>query len=468
MDPGGAQEDELLALSSICGPDEFVRSGASPAGVFRVRPQLRREFTSVLKKGDRQTEHCLSFLPPVVVTFELPADYPAGSAPVFTLSCLWLSASQLSTVRKHLGELWQDSGGGVVLFSWFQFLREDLLNLLSIDSRLEIHCPELPDDVANNEESHQPQASPITGPTGPLLWQELVRYNEECKQKEFAGHVHDCEICFTQKYGLECHRFTGCGHVFCKECICDLMSIHIKEGRVSMLTCPAVDCTSVVTPLQVKELVGEEMFARYDQFLLQSTIDSMSDVVYCPRKTCSAVVLLDTDDTWALCPSCAFPFCTKCREVYHGVSQCRTRKDSLDEESEEEEEERGSSVSSPENKGGQSKPVVPYVPLPLDLDSRMALWKDYELSSKERKKYLETVYGRIALRKGLADVPKLWLKENVKKCPKCHIRIEKNGGCNFMSCTKCPTHFCWLCLAILDINDHGSSHFKSKKTDCTL
>ena len=32
----------------------------------------------------------------------------------------------------------------------------------------------------------------------------------------------------------------------------------------------------------------------------------------------------------------------------------------------------------------------------------------------------------------------------LKRCPKCHNPIIKNGGCNYMFC-KCGCHFCWLC-----------------------
>lgn len=32
-----------------------------------------------------------------------------------------------------------------------------------------------------------------------------------------------------------------------------------------------------------------------------------------------------------------------------------------------------------------------------------------------------------------------------KDCPKCHVTIEKNGGCNHMTCRKCHHEFCWTC-----------------------
>lgn len=42
-----------------------------------------------------------------------------------------------------------------------------------------------------------------------------------------------------------------------------------------------------------------------------------------------------------------------------------------------------------------------------------------------------------------------WIAENTKQCPNCHKRIEKNGGCNHMTCRKeaggCGYEFCWIC-----------------------
>lgn len=38
-----------------------------------------------------------------------------------------------------------------------------------------------------------------------------------------------------------------------------------------------------------------------------------------------------------------------------------------------------------------------------------------------------------------------WLLANTMECPKCKCTIEKNGGCNHMTCRQCKYEFCWLC-----------------------
>jgi len=47
-----------------------------------------------------------------------------------------------------------------------------------------------------------------------------------------------------------------------------------------------------------------------------------------------------------------------------------------------------------------------------------------------------------------------WIIANSKECPKCKNYIERNTGCNCMTC-KCGHKFCYMCYA--DWSTHGSS-----------
>lgn len=57
-----------------------------------------------------------------------------------------------------------------------------------------------------------------------------------------------------------------------------------------------------------------------------------------------------------------------------------------------------------------------------------------------------------------------WLLSHTKSCPKCGKPVEKNGGCNHITCP-CGAHFCWMCLGLFDsvkVYQHSCNAFDDK------
>lgn len=49
-----------------------------------------------------------------------------------------------------------------------------------------------------------------------------------------------------------------------------------------------------------------------------------------------------------------------------------------------------------------------------------------------------------------------WARRNTKNCPGCGKPIQKNGGCNHMTCGQCGDEFCWICLEEYNGHDNRS------------
>jgi hypothetical protein len=45
---------------------------------------------------------------------------------------------------------------------------------------------------------------------------------------------------------------------------------------------------------------------------------------------------------------------------------------------------------------------------------------------------------------------------NTQHCPNCHVRIEKNGGCSHMHCSRCDHHFTWESIQKPEVSNSTS------------
>ncbi|XP_026185015.1 E3 ubiquitin-protein ligase RNF14 isoform X2 [Mastacembelus armatus] len=427
-----AQEDELLALASIYDEEEFHRAEAAQGGEIQLCLELPPDFKLVVK------------------------DYPSSSPPIFTLSSKWMTRGQMSSLCRRLDELWEENQGCEILFTWIQFLKEEALDFLGIQSPLEViragsktavegrktdpaatalvQCETHSEKSETKKEKSEPHLSSsceldprtvlLMDPRADLLPQ-LLDFDEAQRQRVFDSKVFCCGICFVEKLGSKCLCFKECQHVYCKACMTEYFQIQIRDGNVQCLNCPEPKCTCIATPLQVKQLVDEEMFARYDRLLLQSSLDLMADVVYCPRQSCGTAVMVEPDTTMGICSACQYAFCTLCKLGYHGVSHCKITADEL-----------------------------------------RKLRDEYLSATSEEKKFMEQRFGKRVIQKAVEEsFSRDWLNENCKCCPRCGTNIQKVDGCNKMTCTSCRQYFCWLCLGLLSkVNPY--SHFNNPHSPC--
>ena len=71
-------------------------------------------------------------MPPVIIEFAHPNDYPSNSGPEYKICCDWLTESQIETLRQKFQELWTDNVSCVVLFVWISVIKDELLEVLNI------------------------------------------------------------------------------------------------------------------------------------------------------------------------------------------------------------------------------------------------------------------------------------------------------------------------------------------------
>ncbi|XP_041375612.1 E3 ubiquitin-protein ligase RNF14-like [Gigantopelta aegis] len=444
-----SQEDELTALASIYDSSVFSVSqdGDDRGGQFSACLALPQPFVvsflpagisedsgSEGLKADGKNICAVHYLPPIILNFVIPADYPSRQSPQFTLSCKWLTKCQLTKLCQRLDELWKENKGSVILFLWTDFLQNDTFSFLHLTSPLDLSNVLLrhPHQKSSEEicDSHEPNKTHDERAIQDIAAQRLLRptildFDTQEQQREFERTVFTCNVCFMEKPGSQCIQFATCDHVYCKKCMTDYFIVQIQDGNVGSLTCPDHECDSQALPSQVKDLVSVKLFTRYDDLLLKTSLDLMKDVTYCPRPICQVPVIFDHDSSIASCSACHYVFCVHCKLVYHGLSPCKIKADEL------------------------SK-----------------LREEYQNASPEEKLFLEKRYGKRTIQQAVEEsFTNEWLNQFSKQCPSCGAHIQKIDGCNKMTCTKCRNYFCWICEKSLS-RTNPYKHFSELNNDC--
>ncbi|TVU28078.1 hypothetical protein EJB05_19586 [Eragrostis curvula] len=388
------QEDEVLALQAIYGDDRikpvFVRYPL-PNGT-QVFLNLHPEGATVETEYDKGRDDgqliyacSLKHLPPVVVTCLLPRSYPSTCAPYFTISAKWLDEPKVSYLCTIFDEISTELPGQEVLYRWVDWLNSSSWVCISLKDNIVF----APDKVSDAADERAIARRFLVDSTIPLM----QSYNEKRHHEIFLQSLHECRVCLSENTGRNFIKLP-CHHLFCLKCMESHCRIHVKEGNLTKLTCPDTTCRSLLPPSTLKSILGDEGYAQWESFALHKLLDTMPDLVYCPR--CHAACLEVDND--AQCPECFFTFCSLCKERRHVGTACVTPAEKI-----RILRERHQKYSLPE------KQLL-----------------------REQREIDELLNVCAALR-------------DSKQCPSCKMAISKTQGCNKMTCGNCGKFFCYRC-----------------------
>ncbi|XP_057443643.1 uncharacterized protein LOC130735763 [Lotus japonicus] len=400
------QQDELLVLESIYGENFVTLESWKGLRCLQIHIciDVLDEIAITAKLNSSDELETLSsnsddflysfkvqYLPPIVLTCLLPKSYPSHQPPIFTISVKWLEPIKILNLCSELDSIWEEQQGQEVIYHWVESIHGSSLSRLGFDKEITLG-PYGVNRVEDKRVVSETEGIDVDIPF-------LRNYNNEKQHENFLKELHECCICYSEYPGTEFVQLP-CKHFFCRKCLQTFTQIHVKEGTISSLQCLDTKCKVMIPPGLLKHLLADEDYDRWESMMLEKTLASMSDVVYCPR--CETRCIED-EDKHAQCPECFFSFCTLCRDRRHVGIACMT--------------------------------------LEMKLQILRDRKKSSELMEDQKRKELEIINEMLSMKE---------VQRDSQPCPSCHMAISRIEGCNKMICGNCGQYFCYRCNKALD------------------
>ncbi|KAE8843846.1 hypothetical protein HRS9122_04949 [Pyrenophora teres f. teres] len=272
FDTEDERTEELTTLQSIY-PELVIHDNGDDAYTATLElPVAPAKPLPITFEPGQQIEH-FAYLPPIRLELVLPVGYPAHAPPTvkhISTSPSWLSDDLQHRLADEAKLLWDDYGGGMVLFAYISSLQE------KIES-----------------------ASGLTALTLPSsMRQELVEYSQRIQKVLFDKETFDCGVCLDPKKGSECYRMQCCGHVFCIACLQDYYNCCITEGEVGNVKCMSTECDGngkkknrLMSPKELLQIpIPRDQVERYAILRRKKKMEADQTMVYCPRKWCQGAM----------------------------------------------------------------------------------------------------------------------------------------------------------------------------------
>ncbi|XP_042503652.1 probable E3 ubiquitin-protein ligase ARI8 [Macadamia integrifolia] len=205
---------------------------------------------------------------------------------------------------------------------------------------------------------------------------------------ENVNREFTCEICF-EIFSFDKMTSSVCGHLYCVSCLTCYISTSINDGPgCLMLRCPEPSCSVAIDQDLIDQLISDENKEKFSRYLLRSYIETNRKAKWCPAPECVYAIEFDHGQVGSTTKSATYD--VNCLCSYSFCWNCTEE-----------------------------------VHRPVDCET-VAKWLLKHSCEAENVTYILAY---------------------TKPCPKCKRPIEKNQGCNHMTCSApCKFQFCWICL----------------------
>eukprot|EP00794_Sanderia_malayensis_P017423 gene17423-19167_t len=230
-----------------------------------------------------------------------------------------------------------------------------------------------------------------------------ITSDNNVSEKQTEENCDICEDYFSTDESIQMTEMS-CGHKFCNKCWDRYLSAKISHGQTHNIFCPGHACEKLVPVEFTEKLVSRDMAKIYLEFDIKAFVDTNPYLRWCPHPNCDMAIKLPEqmlplnslrNGLNAKSVDCGkgHYFCCECFGEAHEPCSCDQ-------------------------------------------------WQKW----KEKVKEIDPQKESGLTNKRSAVATAYWLVTNSKKCPSCKSHIEKNQGCNHMTCSKCKHEFCWVCM----------------------
>jgi ariadne-1 len=252
-------------------------------------------------------------------------------------------------------------------------------------------------------------------------------FNEINKSEEIEK---ECPICFME-FESNNEIKLSCAHKFCRDCLIYYLEEEVKNSRVNSIKCPDSKCEKgdppgtplVFSDSLIKKFLSENLFDKYLEFKQKLIIENNPNLTFCPIPNCKGYAKIEIKKVES--------------------NNLESNKEPIDEENEGFLESMKNVVLNVSN----DKDIVK---LTCNFEHEFCL-KCKNIWNNDHKCERDSDLVKYSNEN----------KENVKRCPKCKNWIEKNKGCNHMTCIICKYEFCWLCM-----EESLPNHYNTPDTPC--